>query len=361
MANQIKKILHYPLLLLLLLFNSCNGQVKSSVHEDQKSNDALRLTLSTKLPKPKGLDKEARIVCGIQDNNGNLWFGSNGEGVFCYNGKSFVQYTLKDGLNSNNIYSIVEDKQGTIWVGTNKGLHRFQKDRFQVIPIILLGNPMFSNYTQEHVPEENEVWSLMVDTKGLLWIGAGDGLYCYNHLEFERFIDRPNLMNKDSLQMRAIFSILETKDGNIWFAACMDEGISRFDGNTLTTIIPHSEVRRTDRIIQDKNGTLWFASVFKGVGRYDGKTYTTNVFNEKPIDGPSNIVEDTNGNLWFDTADGLGRYDGKKFTVLGEKDSIPDKHLVPIMEDGNGNLWFSSKGMKLFQYKEGKFINHSEP
>ena len=219
---------------------------------------------------------------------------------------------------------------------------------------------MFLNYSSDEPPSENKIWSMMVDNEGTIWLGTDDGVYCYNGKEFTRFLDDSNIINKDSLQLKAIFSILQTTDGNIWFAACQSEGISKFDGKVLTNMVPYKDVRRTDRVIEDKKGNLWFACVFKGVGRFDGKTYTANVFNEKPTNGPSNIIEDGNGNIWFDTQAGLSYYDGIKLKTFHDNESIPNKKLIPFFSDKSGHVWLSSKGMGLYQYMNGKFISLSE-
>jgi len=51
----------------------------------------------------------------LQDKDGNLWFGTDGDGAYKFDGKSFTHYTTKDGLCSNNVTSIKEDQQGRIW------------------------------------------------------------------------------------------------------------------------------------------------------------------------------------------------------------------------------------------------------
>lgn len=344
------------LLLFSVAFTSCNGQVKTEKHKEILAENQF-----DKIPKPKGLNKDADIGFGIQDTVGNIWFGSYGEGVYKYDGKYFINYTTNEGLNSNTIYSIVEDKSGNIWVSTNKGINRFDGIKFQNFPIVFkTKNSMLSNYSNDYSPAENKIWSMMVDSKGTIWFGTDDGVYCYSGKEFTRFLENSNIINKDSLQLKAIFSILESKDGNIWFSACQSEGVSRFDGKTLSNIIPYKDVRRTDRIIEDRNGNLWFACVFKGVGRYNGKTYTQNVFKEETTNGPSNIIEDAKGNIWFDTQDGLSYYDGITLKTFKENDTIPNKKLIPVFSDQSGHVWLSSKGMGLYQYMNGKFISYSK-
>jgi ligand-binding sensor domain-containing protein len=345
----------FTLVHIFLFFTSCNGQIKSELNKAP-----LATNESYKISKPKQLYKEAQINFGMQDRDGNLWFGSNGEGVFKYDGKVFTNYTMSDGLNSNTTYSIVEDREGAIWVGTNKGLNRFNDYSFENIPITFKHNFITPNYSIKSSPTENSIWSMMVDKNGEMWLGTDDGVYCYNENAFTQFLNKHNIINKDSLQLKGIFSILEKSDGSIWFTACQSEGISKFDGKNLTNVIPYKNARRTDKVIEDKNGNLWFACVFKGVGLYDGKTFTQNVFNEKPYNGPSNILEDDQGNIWFNCQNGLSYYDGKTVRLFTKVDGIPNEKLIPIFIDKSGQVWLSSKRMGLYKYKDGKFISFSE-
>ena len=360
--QKTSKVNFYFTISLIILCFTAHGQIVSS--EYSKKNGLNKATIPTnesfKIPKPKQLYKEAQIDFAIQDKQGNIWFGSNGEGVFKYDGKVFTNYTMKDGLNSNTTYCLVEDKSGIIWVGTNKGLNRFNGKSFENITIVFKNNIMTPYYSNNSSPKENSIWSMMVDKKGTLWLGTDDGVYCYNKKEFTRFLNNHYIVNKDNLQLKAIFSILETRDGSIWFTACQNEGVSKFDGKTLINVIPYKDARRTDRVIEDKNGNLWFACVFKGVGFYDEKTFTQNIFDEKPNSGPSNILEDAKGNIWFDSQDGLSYYDGTKRKTFTKSDKIPNKYLIPVFSDKLGHIWFTSKGMGLYQYNKGKFISYSE-
>ncbi len=356
-----KNFLNKPIYSLLLVFTfltSCNGQVKPVTQKDNE----ITLSGQAKIPLPKVANRDVRIVAGIEDTDGNLWFSSIGEGLFKYDGKLFVHFGMEQGLNSNSIYSILQDKNDNIWVGTNKGLNRFDGNKFVSVPIVLNNNSSayFNNSNNISTPAENKVWSMMQDRNGIIWFGTDDAVYCYDGKKFSRFLANQTVVNKDSLNLKGIFSILEAKNGKIWFAECAGEGVSSFDGKTLNTIIPYKEIRRTDRIIEDKLNNLWFATAFKGIGKYDGKTYTQNIFKAPDGNGSYNILEDAIGNIWFDTEDGLGFYDGKTLNILTEKDGAITKDFIPILLDKSGNLWFSSKGMKLFKYDGKTFTNFSE-
>jgi ligand-binding sensor domain-containing protein len=86
-----------------------------------------------------GLNKFA-LYSIIQDSKGNFWFGSEANeptqrestgGVWCYNGTSLTNYTLKDGLKNLGIFCVFADKNGTIWAGgRNTTLHRFDGKSF---------------------------------------------------------------------------------------------------------------------------------------------------------------------------------------------------------------------------------------
>lgn len=347
----------------LTFFTSCNGQIRPTPSSSQ--------LVQAKISLPKGKNMDVRIVTGIEDKDGNLWFGSIGEGLFKYDGKLFVHFGMEQGLNSDNIYSILQDKNGTIWVGTNKGLNCFDRNKFVSIPIVLKDNysSHHNNTIYKNSPTENTVWSIMQDRNETIWFGTNDGVYCYDaHLNekvgtrevFSSFLDNQTIINKDSLKLKGIFSIIEAKNGTIWFAECADEGISCYDGKTLKNIIPYKEIRRTDRILEDKQNNLWFATAFKGIGKFDGKNYTQNIFKDQDLNGSYNILADANGHLWFDTFDGLGFYDGKKLNILTDLDSIVVKNFIPILLDKSENVWFSSKGMKLYKFDGKNFTNYSE-
>jgi ligand-binding sensor domain-containing protein len=345
------------LFLILTILTSCNGQVKPAT---QKGADKP-LTGQAKIPLPKGPNKDVSIRNGMEDTEGNLWFGSIGEGLYKYDSRSFVHFGTEQGLNSNIVYCILQDKSGTVWVGTNKGLNRFDGKKFVSIPIVLSNNTApYLSVSKNVASTENAIWSMMQDRNGTIWLGTNDGVYCYDGIKFSGFVDNPNLVNKDGLQLKGIFSILEAENGHIWFAECSGEGVSRFDGKTLSIIIPYKDIRRTDRIIEDKQNNMWFATAFEGIGKYDGKTFIQNIFKDHDQNGSYNIVVDANDNIWFDTQNGLGSYDGKKLNILTEKDGIIIKDLIPVLKDKRGNLWFSDKGMKLYQYDGKTFTGFSE-
>ncbi|HMI05981.1 MAG TPA: two-component regulator propeller domain-containing protein [Flavobacterium sp.] len=311
----------------------------------------------TKLIRTQGSDKYQNVHCGLQDKSGNLWFGTTGEGIYRYNGKSFTQFTVKDGLSSNTVWSILEDLNGNIWCGTAAGISLYDGKTLTAVPIS----------TTNEIKEKNEVFSMIQDKSGLIWFGTTTGVYYYNGNFFTRLLDNGNITNADSVTLKSVQCMLADKDGNIWFGSgpMAFEGICRYDGKSITNFKPNGEgwVRN---MIEDKNGTIWVASRYRGIYRYDGKAFTA--FAEKEAfskTGTGAILEDKTGNIWFaslgkDEDDGVWCFDGKAFKNFTTKDGLNNNTVFCILEDRSGNLWFGTNGTGLCYYNGKKFVNLTE-
>lgn len=146
------------------------------------------------------------VHCGLQDKAGNLWFGTTGDGVYRYDGKLFFNYTMKDGLNSNTVWSILEDKTGNIWIGTDAGVCRFDGKIISKIPVSLANSRNFYPNASQNQSVKNDVWSMIQDKNGIIWFGTTEGVYCYNGEFFTRFLDNNNIINKNGLSLKSIIN-----------------------------------------------------------------------------------------------------------------------------------------------------------
>ncbi len=314
----------------------------------------------TKLPKAKRTFQDASIGCAIQDKAGNLWFGTNGEELFRYDGQRFTQFTEKDGLSPHLIYSLLEDRDGHLWVGTKTGLYRSDGKTFTNVPFAPKNAPSFlaGIVLSRPASPTNGVWSIMQDRKGTIWFGTDDGVYCFDGTDFTFFLDQ-GVSNPDKLHLRAIFSILEDRKGNVWFGSCIGEGLLLFDGKTLRRISPKGYAR-TQNLVEDENGSIWFGSVSKGMCRYDGRTIDTNFFREQgACTDLYTILKDHAGNLWFSwpTCNQPPRiYDGKKCIRFAEQHRLPVNNVYPVLADNQGGIWFAAKRMGLYRW-DGKAVS----
>ena len=118
------KQLKYIIISITLFTSSCNGQI------NKESDSQSKGKLVTKKIEPYQYGAGDVVNRGYLDKSGNMWFTTLKEGVFKYDGKTFKNFTLKDGLCSNIVNAVVEDKNGIMWFGTAKGLCSYDGKNF---------------------------------------------------------------------------------------------------------------------------------------------------------------------------------------------------------------------------------------
>ena len=356
----------FTFLTILLFGTACNGPVKKELVKE-KEHPKLIITI--------GNPRYGNVQCGLQDKAGNLWFGTTQNGLYKYDGKSFRQFLVADGLISNNIFSILEDKNGNIWIGTEAGLCLYNGKTFSTIQIPLRKNlPPNKNqiYSNSHW-----VFSIMQAKNGKLWFATIDGVYIYDGKSFTPFIIDEGAMGYMSTNNNTEH-ILEDKAGNIWFGGRGTHGVYRYDGKSVINIqLKELSTFQSDSIrtghnwawpqLQDKNGNIWFSN-WGGVYRYDpsaslrtgSKSFTS--FTKK--DGLSGDmvarIIEDKKGNLWFGGAGLSRYDGKSFTRFTTKDGLPNLGVWSILEDTSGNLWVGMRENGLYFYDGKTFITYSE-
>ena len=313
----------------------------------------------------------ARFFSVLEDRKGNFWFASIGSGVYYCDaslndgvgqGKSlptgqegFRNFTTSDGLASNSVTSIYEDKTGNIWFGTGEGASRYDGKSFWNLKMNaaapLTGSDSVctvpapvntgsdSVYTgTDHIHKEsdsvhissyqhplpevrmhNAVNAFIEDNTGKFWFGTNGYATTYDARLTEElgqgktFTTITNAAGKPFTNVR---SIIKDKKGNIWLGGY--DGLWRYDGNTFTNFTQNF----VGYIYEDKKGNIWIGSGKDSnlgwtLSRYDEKSLSdkkpmvTIIANKPMIFG---ILEDDKGNIWFGDFDGVHRYDGKTIT-----------------------------------------------
>ncbi len=177
----------------------------------------------------------AKIVhCIMEDSKGKMWFGTNG-GAYIFDPAavpakdgslkpeeiSLSHISEKDGLCSNAVRTMAEDKEGNIWFGTHsQGISKYD-------------GKSFTNFTQDGAVEGNEVWSIYEDKTGNIWFSAvGYGVYRYEPAagseSFTQFYE------EEGLSSHALHCIYEDKEGQLWLGGW--KGVFRFDGNSFSPV-----------------------------------------------------------------------------------------------------------------------------
>ncbi len=290
--------------------------------------------------------KSNQIRCMLQDKAGNIWF-SNEEGVTRYDGKYLSHFVISNGLNQNNIVlSMMEDQAGSLWFGTfGYGVYCFDgKD--------------FTQYTEKEGLSNNIVNDIIQDKKGDYWMAtSGGGVTRFDGKVFTHYTTKEGLAGN---QVRTLF---QDKAGDIWMGT-FGQGISRFNGKGFTnyTVREGFPATHLASILQDLDGSMWFGSYSNGLIKYDGKFFTQYTTDQ----GLANntilcMIQEENGSLWLGSSGGgISLFDGKVFRNFTESDGLPNGYIRCSLIGQSGNLWFGARDGGLVSYKKNLFTHYSE-
>ncbi|WP_165022897.1 hybrid sensor histidine kinase/response regulator transcription factor [Dysgonomonas sp. ZJ279] len=342
--------------------------------------------------------------CIAIENNGRVWIGSNGSGVFLYDNlkDTFTQYLGNENgrltLAGKNIYTICHNNDNIIigiheekllkldkrrnilqevnapeinnkiirhiaifnddeiWVGTQSGLY-IVNEKLQRVDHIM-EDPLNS-----HSLSDNFVEKIYKDREGGIWLGtnfAGVNYLPNRNNKFEKYFP---VSEKGSINSKRIREMKEDKDGNIWIGT-EDAGLSIFDPqkktfNPITNLFYN---RILALLVQDSK--VWVGFFKNGLDivnlpqdKVQHYSLSDMGLNEESIYA---LCEDRYGKIWLGNAWGV---------FVADKNDMKFKHMdafglcytYDLMEDSEGYIWVATMGSGVFQYdqKQGVLIHHT--
>ena len=270
----------------------------------------------------------------IIDHTGTLWLGTQNGGLNKFDRKN-EQFTrlVNDpknpkSLSDNWVWSIYEDHTSTLWIGTSGGLNKLVlsksegSDREKEQFTRFVNDPKNPNSLSH-----NAVWTIYEDRAGTLWIGTlGGGLNKFDREkeQFTRFVHDPK--NPHSLSDNTIGGIYEDQAGTLWIGT--DGGLNKFDPAqqqfmhyTVKDGLPDNSI---GGILEDNHGRLWLNTV--GLSRFDPKTA---IFRNYDVsDGVqkefarSASYKSSSGEMFFGGTNGFNAF---------HPDSIKDNPYIPTV------------------------------
>ncbi|HZS46203.1 MAG TPA: two-component regulator propeller domain-containing protein [Blastocatellia bacterium] len=268
-----------------------------------------------------------------EDREGNIWIATNKNGIFRAQRQAIKFYSKADGLIDTNIYPIYEDRTGAVWVGAwPSNVSRF-KDNVWTNYSLDLGTPT-SQAT-------GLCTALYEDRTDDLWVASyGRGLNGLTHQRDRGFTDANDLPFFDA---GAISAIHQDRDGALWFGG--ERRLIRYSNGTSTSFTKQDGLagNNVKVIVGDLDGGLWIGT-YTGLSHWQNGRFVS--YTEKqglPSDDVWALYQDREGVLWIGTYDGgLGRFKDGRFTRFITRDGLFDNGVFQILEDDRGYFWMSS-------------------
>ena len=298
-----------------------------------------------------------------EDINGHIWVGTDNGLVELDKDLNIVK-SYQDAIGDSDVYNVYDDSKGNIWVCTlDNGLFKINLDDNSV-------ENYKNNNSKISIPSNN-VRDIISDSEGKLWIATDKGLCTFDY-EREEFIT----YNKKSYQSNSliddeIFCLLKDSSGLIWIGTY--SGISRFNPNSNFThfkLDPYEDNSISGNVIhgiyEDDDKTLWIGTNESGVNIINGESIKH--LNKENSNIVSDLIEDITGfknYIFIGTNEGLSvlvKNDktAKNYTITNytTKDGLPSNKIRSLFIDSKGYLWIgTNKGLAILDTNNNKIID----
>jgi len=287
------------------------------------------------------------VLCGLRDREGNLWFGTNSEGLAKLSDQHTYSFPLPFQFRANNNMDAVADPQNHIWINSqNAGLEEIFRER---------GTWYRFNHklsSGEAVPR-----AIVCDTKGRLWVSHVDGnLICYavQHQQGHRsrLIEIARMIPKRDLPNGEPYAMTIDSSGNL-FLSILRYGVVVIETERMKVVhafdrkIPNIESIRAIEV--DRDGGVWMGDFSHGLTvitdwrsrNVDVRHFTTE--DGLPNDGIRALLEASDGAMWIGTRyGGIAVFDGKHFRTIGMENGMRSNAIWCLAEDHQERMWFGS-------------------
>ncbi|HEY2470468.1 MAG TPA: two-component regulator propeller domain-containing protein [Terracidiphilus sp.] len=271
-----------------------------------------------------GLSSDSVSETGLyEDREGNMWVATS-HGLDCFSDLPVTTYTIREGLPSGEVDSVLVSRDGTIWSGTPKSLVAFRQERTPLI--------------EAHRAPGNQVTSLLKDHAGQLWVGVDDFLTIYKNGTFRR-IDKP-----DGKPIGFVVGMTEDLDHNIWAETTgSPKTLLRIQDFKIQERLPAPQMPAARRIAPDPGGGIWLGLIQGNLARYKNDKLEIFRFRHSAVPGI-----DTEVNQLLVTSDdavlgathfGVIAWRNGTQQTLTVRNGLPCDGVDALVFDNQGDLW----------------------
>jgi signal transduction histidine kinase/ligand-binding sensor domain-containing protein len=313
-----------------------------------------------------GMDGGALKVSALQtDTNGSLWIGTADEGLYRLAGGRAEHFRSADGLSSDTVIRFYQDREGSLWVVTSKGIDRLRDYRVithsaregltgdDVNSVLatadgtvwagnlgalnaLRGSTVSSIALSQGLPGVN-VTSLFEDRQGRMWVGVDNSLFAY---EGGRF--RP-VKTRHGGPLGIVLAMTDDSDHNLWAeVAGARPGLVRIRNLEEIDYVPLSAIPWVSAMAPDPHDGIWLGLLDGNLGRYRRGRLET-LSSGRPTPGRiRGLVVEPEGAVWTASPGGLTRWQGGVPRTLDSRHGLPCNDVFALIRDDHRALWLYS-------------------
>jgi class 3 adenylate cyclase/streptogramin lyase len=290
-----------------------------------------------------------KVYCAAQSPDGIIWVGTE-SGLASYDGISVVDHGTADGTAEGGVFSLLVDREGSIWAGHLDGGITWSNGRlFRACKLGEGVNSAITSWVQE------KSGSILVATMGA-------GLWRVQGAPAENATLNAQRIGADMGVKEHILAMAELPDGRI---ALVTGGVDMqvLDGATLSDFnmpgVP--DIFNRTALFVDSRKRIWVGTEGGGLLRYDprsGRSQEATEVSGSLADLRVTALEAGQpGEMWVGSVNGLWRYlpgSGTVPTPYGEEDGLAGKHVIALFRDRNGAIWVGSKSNGITRIDNGK-------
>ncbi len=293
---------------------------------------------------------QSQVYAMLQDHRGYLWLGTQGGGLARFDGRSFKNFSARDGLQGNYVNALVEDLAGNIWIGTNRGLNRFDGRKFDFIEL------------EKGKDTGINAMSFQFDHKvSTLFLATQNGLYKLQTVpkgnNGQKHWAEPILISGNNLPFGRLTATFTDGRNKVWVGG--DEGLFFLENENWKTI----QRRKAEvmAITETKDGRILAGIFNSGILIIDGKK--RNFLNAR--NGlPTNKIQcfwrnERDGKIWIGTQDaGAVAWSPTTGSIVqvAENQGLCNNNVRSILGDKWGKvIWFGTSGGGVCKYATQHF------
>jgi signal transduction histidine kinase/ligand-binding sensor domain-containing protein len=311
-----------------------------------------------------GLDgRKLALSLAYVDRQNALWIGTQNEGIYRYHSGKVDRFRSQDGLSGDTVQGLFEDREGTMWIMTTRGIESFRDlpvvsftsreglsaDLANAVVVRRDGSVWINAWHSLDVLRDGKITSLSPknglpgeevtgtyeDGDGTFWVGIDRGLNVFENGKFAA-VRRP-----DGSPFGSTRGVAQDSAGDVWVVTANPFTLTRIRNRQVVEEIPREKVNSDRTIVADPDGGLWLGLRNGDLGRYRDGQLETVPFQREPATGAvSGLVLYSKGSVIGSTPLGLiGWRDGKSYTMTVAANGLPCDEVHTLLVDASSALW----------------------